>query len=352
MVRTKSVTAMGAIVVAVTTLTAAGDTTKEAQSNVKGLGVVLSVSHEQPAVRVGDRLKVSVRFSNSSDKPVPVCRWKSSGIETRIRLSSIPGGTDGGVPDAGFGGRFGTSVGLGHIPMLEPGKTLPADDREYTPMVPGRVTLTAHFRAVVGVEKTTIVTDPDGRRRFVFETVDKIDSGRLFAIIEFDVSAEMSPEMKQRYDKAGARIRDGSLPVQDRVSSLKDIAKEKHYFAARFVGGVWREPKEPALKAAALAELAALLEFGTAYEFLPDMLAVLRDENAALDVRQTILKFVARFHVSKDVRGVWIAEQAFYIPPPAVVTDLITTLKSVASGKDPFLSGAAKEILGRTQLGP
>ena len=98
------------------------------------------------------------------------------------------------------------------------------------------------------------------------------------------MSRRMHPGRYRHSDRAsdvpqhGEAIR-GEFPARagplalgtDRLAELDRVARERHYFAAHFVDEIWRKAENGPVKVAAAKQLVSLLEYGTAYESLPEL---------------------------------------------------------------------------------
>lgn len=170
------------------------------------------------------------------------------------------------------------------------------------------------------------------------------------------VSEEMSPEMQQQFDEAGKIVDSADEPLDRKLTTLESIAREKHYFAARFVWDVWKTTPDDTIKAAALGHLCDLLEFGTAYEALHDVVRLLRDERLDAQAKGRILGALGSINWANwlrdddDVRsgrpGLAIAEgQGYYLLPDAIVEDVRAALLDIRAGDNPELAAKARALL-------
>ncbi|HOM18157.1 MAG TPA: substrate-binding domain-containing protein, partial [Thermoguttaceae bacterium] len=147
--------------------------------------------------------------------------------------------------------------------------------------------------------------------------------------------------------------------MADRLAELDKVANQRHYFAARFVHDIWQKGEPGPVKEAALNHLVSLLEYGTAYESLPDLLKVLKDSQTPLPIRLRILDFIGKMGLMEDAPGFPIAEgQAFYCLTKSKVVgkevqcektelwrEIVETLKSVSKDSHVLLREKATAIL-------
>jgi len=155
----------------------------------------------------------------------------------------------------------------------------------------------------------------------------------------------MSPAMKARYDQAADTLADPKVELKVRLAFLDEIAAEQHLFAARFVAKTWKDNTDPAIKAAALNKLLDLLQFGTAYESLPDMVKLLKDEDTPAEIRKRIFDIIGKMWLAGGLPGFRIGGLAGYRLPEDILKEIVALVKSLSTGKDPYLAAKAREIL-------
>lgn len=207
--------------------------------------------------------------------------------------------------------------------VLQPGESSVPIAESYKVMMPGKGDL---YVAVT-------VHDADGKRTSVSSTA------------KFVIRSDMSDDMRKRFDQAAAEVADDDLTLDEKLKTLRDIAAEKHYFAAQFVRKVWRETSDPAIKNAAFDHLLSLLEFGTAYEALPDIVKVLEDEKTKVGTKSRILEVLTPFRMGGEYAGINIAGQAYYRIPEQMLVEIRKTLKKIAEGDDVALATKARAAL-------
>lgn len=174
--------------------------------------------------------------------------------------------------------------------------------------------------------------------------------GRVYGIVEVNINADMPSDMRKRFDEARKALESATETDENKLKTLGAVAEEKHYFAARFMAETWRESKNPAVKAEALSRLVTLLDFGTAYESLPDLIKVLRDDAADPEIRRRILSLVKKMGPRNEWPGLVIAEgQAYYALPDDIRKEVLQTLGALGRGKDPYLAVEAKGILAEAE---
>ncbi len=102
-----------------------------------------------------------------------------------------------------------------------------------------------------------------------------------------------------------------------------------------------------------------LLEFGTAYEALPDVLKVLEDDHAEQQSRIDVLDMLQKAIYWNDhwsdgkidlLARMTIAVQADYKLPPALYKQLLADLHKLGDGADQELAVRAKAILVKAQV--
>jgi len=172
-------------------------------------------------------------------------------------------------------------------------------------------------------------------------------NGFRSAQLAISVSEQIPEDMAQRYARAEKAIVGSEGDSRPRLAMLKEIADEKHYFAAHFVHKVWKEAKDPAVKMAAWDQLVSLLEFGTAYEFFDELLDVLANGDEAPETRQRLLAFLDHIRLFSEYPAIEVAEQAFFDLPEDSQKKARDLVEKLSHGPDPFLAASALKILNQ-----
>jgi hypothetical protein len=157
--------------------------------------------------------------------------------------------------------------------------------------------------------------------------------------------------MKKRYSAINQKLSDKGLKTADKILALDTVADEKHYFAARFVWEAWKSATDPEIKGEAFRRLLDLIEFGTAYEALPDVLTALRSDDSPTELRVRILRSVGKMCLFGDSPGFSIAGQAYYDLPKEVQRNIVDTIRNLAASSDPKMRAEASAIV-QSQLSP
>ncbi len=311
---------------------------------------------------VGDTVTFGATFRNASPHTIYLPDWEKDDYRDEfswpwiVYSRTIPGYSSGDyAPPKPL-------ASVGSIPKEDfralPPKTQGTEQRhEFTLLLPGKSFVAVRYINGFTTYPTTIGTGPGRYKAAGFAPVDFPDAwaGDIAAPpVEIDVTDEMSPEMKARFELGDVAIRDGNKPMKDRVAAMKKIADEKHYFAARFVAKVWKDGSDPAIKEAALGDVLELLEFGTAYQSLPDLLEMLKDDKAPATSRAKLMDLLAKmglhgkhpgFDINSQVYTFNYFGQIYYELSPELLKHTMDAITTVANGRDPFLAAKAKAIL-------
>jgi len=308
------------------------------------LAIVFEKPKDGSVHSVGAELRVAAAVVNKSDRVVAFPDFGkgkrfSRQFDFDLFISGIPGervSLSYGVA-AGSGGR----ASKGDFVQLQPNQT--TDPREFLvrPMVPGTASIAVSF----GNEFTSYQLFHRGFQSGKHVAIPGAWKGSIFKDLKVIVSAEATPEMKKAFKQAEDLINNSSRPMKERLNALDRIAGEKHYFAAGFVRKSWTESTDETIRMAALRHLVSLLDFGTAYEALPDMLSLLKDAGTPLEIRLNILKVVQKTYPFRSLPSIHVASQAIYVLPKEMVETIRTMLPKLAKDKNPKLSALARTIL-------
>ena len=314
---------------------------KKSVSDEKVLQVNVALKEKKPRWFVGDKIQLVASLKNNLDRDLFVPDWEVPRVKDEVwtyqsKVFDFPGYVAG----PGWGSGRGSKVPILKFRKLEAGGTSASVSREFTLLLPGKMYVSARFknRKVLCLKKIN-----GEKKRVPYPGATK---SNVFSGLTIEIDSEMSPEMSARYEKHLAIILDKTQAVETRLPILDKVAGEKHYFAVKFVRDIWTKADEGLLKGVALKHLVSLVEFGTAYEALPDLLEALEDESTSPPVRKQILDIFARMSlVDKQVSGLRIVGSGFYVLPNELHQRTLAVVKTIATGKDPQLAAKAKEIL-------
>jgi hypothetical protein len=322
------------------------------QKPLEGLKIEVTVAESKPSYFVGDTLTVQVAFVNVSDHALVVRDWTrrdpdEAGKQDLLKPKLMMKGKEY-FRTGGYGGTVGGPAVASEFITLDPGKRLAVGSGSFLLLLPGQAEVAAGYsNESKGPDRISTQGGISG-----YETVPmpNVWVGSVSGSVEISISHEVSPAMKARYDAAAETLADARLDVKTRLAALDKVAAEKNLFAARFVRKVWQEAQDPALKVAALDRLLGLLEFGTAYEALPDALKLLKDDTTPSEARKRILDMTATWRLGGGLVGLTIGENlAGYRMPPELVKETMDVLKSLSTGRDPDLAAKAREILKKSE---
>ena len=295
-------------------------------------------------LHVGDKIKVGMILENLSDsaKLLPdsnsvrfLAQWYSN-----LQYETFPGKTG----DLHFG------------PVGENDLTPDQGKEVFSPLAPKAKTpevVDTHVFLLPGKALLEVAFDSQRATRFISvsladgttSVVQGVWSGWTLAEMPLVISDEISPGMKQQYDRVRALLAAPDRPDQEKLKALAEVAGQKHLFAARFVREIWQGKASPAIKAAALEHMASLLELGTAYESLGDLLDVLADESAPAPIRRRILAVMPDLKLVYPNPGLRVEDQGYYELPAALCDKAMQAIRAVSKGRDPFLAVEARKVL-------
>jgi len=302
--------------------------------------VTISVAREQPEaqVRIGEPLALRITLTNTTAKPLAVPDWDhfADEVSVRVSITEYPqqSGKQGEAAAATWdGGPFQKS----DFRELPPGKTVVA--RPVVPALPGKARIAAGFHGPSDTYRS--LTDGKPVR------LENAWVGHVYASMEFDVAAEMSAEMKKRFDGWRERLADPLVPAEQKGRLLAIAAEEKHYFAARFLGEMYgRLPAGP-MRDAALWQLLKLARAGTGYESIPLLLGAMTDGNVEQSIRVAILEWAADALARKGRFS--ILDQAVYEWPADLLKQAREQMKRATEDPNPYLAARAKELLKQAE---
>jgi len=320
--------------------------------------VAISVAREQPEapVRAGEPLALHITLTNTTAGPLVVPDWDHFADEVSIRVSitGYPGAARGQEPYAvkapdplAPSARAPSEEAAttwergpfqrGDFRELPPGKTVIA--RTLILMLPGKARIGVGFHG----PSDTYRALTDGK------PVRQANAwvGHVYAGIEADVPAEMSAEMKKRYDEVRERLTDPLMPADQRGRILAIVADEKHYFAARFMAEQSLSLPAGPMRDAALWQLLKLAKAGTAYAWMDVLLGKMNDPNVEQQIREAILDWAADSLAKKGRLS--ILDQAAYEWPDNLLKQAREETKRMTEDRNPYLAAKAKELLKRVE---
>jgi hypothetical protein len=309
--------------------------------------VHIGIELAQPTVsyHVGDSLKATARISNISADAVVLPRWAGDWhVNWYISVLGFPSAQGSRLVHERHRGGYSGPYRRDDFQELAAGKNWESKPCTEVLMIPGKARLTARYS---NHEAAYYVGGTNKDNAYV--KMPNAWTGRVFGSVEIDISAEMPADMAKRFDEARKTVDSATETDVNKLKTLGAVAEEKHYFAARFIAETWRESKNPAVKAEALSRLVTLLDFGTAYESLPDLIKVLRDDAADTGIRRRILSVVKKMGLGRQSPGMVIADQAYYALPDGIRKEVLQTLGVLGRGKDPYLAVEAKGILAEAE---
>ncbi|MBM4018895.1 MAG: hypothetical protein FJ288_11295 [Planctomycetes bacterium] len=298
--------------------------------------IAIAVALEQPgaAARAGEPLALRITLRNATDKPLAVPDWDhfAEALSVRVHVAGCPGengNAEGPAPAAWEGVPFQRRDFRG----LAPGET--AVSRSIVPLVPGKARLTVGLHGPSDTYRA--LTDGKPVR------LQNAWTGDIYASMNVEVSAEMSPEMQRRYGEVRERLADLLVPAEQKGRLLATVADEGHYHAATFLRDV--RPALPAgpMQDAALWQLLRLAKAGAGYEAVPLVLDAMTDAGAEQTIRVAILEWAAE-SLAQGGR-LPIGDQALYVWPDEVLNRARGQLQHAAGDRNPFLAARAKELL-------
>jgi hypothetical protein len=298
-----------------------------------------------PAVHhVGDTLTVDAFITNATKRPVLIPKATTKDVIWSTFVTGFPGAQQPTVlygPARKLKGKPMVRARKENFDEIQPGQGRKSTPWNYKLVLPGKAEVVAvcenpHSKYLAGY---TTAGD------YTYEAVSGAWHGRAIGTAKVLVSAEMSAEMKRRFDDTRKIVNSADEPLKKKLATLESVAREKHYFAARFVWDVWKTTPDDAIKAAALRHLCDLLKFGTAYEALHDVVRSLRDGQLDAQAKKRVLDILGGV-VWRGYPGLPIAGgRGFYVLPDALLRDVRAALRKISVGKSPELAAKARSIL-------
>jgi hypothetical protein len=301
--------------------------------------LTISVAREPPdgPVRVGEPLALRITLTNTTARPLTVPDWEhfADEVSVRVTVTGYPGqhGKQEEAAATWEGGVFQRS----DFRDLPPGKTVIA--RPVVPMLPGKARITAGFHG----PSDTYNSLTDGKA--VKQPTAWV--GHLYSSIEVDVAAEISPEMKKRFDEVRERLADPLVPAEQKGRMLAIVADEKNYFAARFIAEQCLSLPPGPMRDAALWQLLKLAKPGAAYAWFDILLGKMTDTGVEQPTREAILEWAAAALIQKGRLS--ILDQACYEWPENLFRQAREQIKHMTEDLNPYLAAKAKELLKRTE---
>jgi hypothetical protein len=315
----------------------AGAAVAEDAAKPPAQAITISVAREQPEapVYVGEPLALRITLTNTTAKPLTVPDWDhfADEISVRVTVTGYPGesGKQEEAAATWDGGVFQRS----DFRDLPPGKTTIA--RSIVPMLPGKARITVGFHG----PSDTYQALTDGKP--VKQATAWV--GHLYSSFEVDVPAEISPEMKKRFDELRERLADPLVPAEQKGRLLAGVADEKNFFAARFLAEQRLSLPPGPMRDAALWQLLKLAKLGASYKWIDLILEGMNDPNVEQTIRVAILEWTADALIQKARLS--ILDQAFYQWPDDLVKRARDQVKRAAEDRNPYLAAKAKELMKR-----
>jgi hypothetical protein len=296
-----------------------------------GLAVSLEIAGNPAEVRVGDTLQLQVVLTNKTSEPIEVQDWdKGSHVISVLRFLEKYPGSQGGLKYSGL--SYKPKVAKCDLRSLPPGRQV--IDQKMTPLIPGDLTVAVQVWCPPGA------VDQEDPKKNVWH-------GMIHNQAKIVVSAEIPPEIKRRYEQIAKRLAEVAASDDVKTGLLKEVAAEKHYFAARFIRQACDTLAGGNVRNAAVDLLVELAELGTAYESGEFLVGALKEELTKTETRQSILAWVGRladkdWFQSLGGQGIFQYPQSFQIKAREATV-------AVAKGKDPYLAAQAREILKKLE---
>ncbi len=315
----------------------------EPKQRAKNVELLVRLDQDKPVWQVGEELTVCASLRCVAEHQVKIVDWDKAKLFRALFMfplivREIPGQNPRPYVAGPIGDfEVGPRPAQADFRSLEPGKDTSEVKKTFCLMVPGR----AEFLVMCSLRDDPIdaVDDSQAAR------IPGAATGYRSVWVKTSVNAEMPKEMAQRYARAELVLTGSGGDSGPRLKLLKQIAEEKHLFAARLIHKTWKEAKDPTVRSAALQHLISLLEFGTAYESFDDLLEVLADEGEATENRQRLLAFLGGIRIFTDHVAINVAQQAFFYPSSDWQKKAQDLLRKLAKDPDPFLAAAARRIL-------
>jgi hypothetical protein len=297
--------------------------------------ITISVAREPPdaPARVGVPLRITL--TNTTAKPLTVPDWDHFADEVSVRVTVTGYPVEHGKQEEAAATWEGGVFQRSDFRDLPPGKTVIA--RTVVPMLPGKARITVGFHG----PSDTYFALTDGKP--VKQATAWV--GHLYSSFEVDVPAEMSPEMKKRFDEVRERLADPLVPAEQRGRLLAGVAEEKNYFAVRFIAEQRLSLSPGPMRDAALWQLLKLARLGAAYKWLDLVLEGMTDPNVEQSIRVAILEWAADSLIQKGRLS--ILDQAFYQWPDDLLKRGREQLTRATEDRNPYLAAKAKELLKR-----
>ncbi len=301
--------------------------TAHAKSPVR---VNIRITNEREQWYVGDEVEVAATVTNISESVLLIPNWDQPSLQNEpmwqlyADVKSFPDATKG-RPMTTFHGGTG-SVDSPDCKQLAAANTSQPKTKKFVTMLPGKMSIYATFSCTfLGVERMA----EKGIKRFDYPYRRAVVMSHGEQAIT--LPANMSPTMAAEYEQLSKTILRQETPVKERLNILSRVARQKHYFAARFVWDIWKQTKDSEVKNAALLHLIDLLEWGTAYETMPELLDALAEEATPLDARKRMLDVLGKMYLTSEYPGFRIADMAGYRLPEGVHRKALKVIKQLDS---------------------
>lgn len=304
----------------------------------------LRITNGREQWRVGDKIAVAATVTNIFDSDLFIPDWNQPSLKNSpmwklyVEVKAFPDATEGWHPQSGYGGTARIESSDGE--RLGAGKTSRAKTGAFVAMLPGKMTIYATFSCrFLGIQRTT----EKGLERFhyPYRRATVLSHGEQ----SITLPAKMSPAMAEEYGRLSETILSDETRAKERLETLGQVARQKHYFAARFVWDIWKKTKDSKVKSAALLHLIDLLEFGTAYQAMPELLDALTDDATPLDARGRMLDVLGKMYLTSKYPGFRIADMAGYQLPEKVHRKALEVIGKLANSPEPALAEKARQIL-------
>jgi hypothetical protein len=222
---------------------------------------------------------------------------------------------------------------------LEPGKQV-AVPTQFVPMFPGKLTLIVLVTASLPYELQTRTDSREMPRTLLRR------GAAAKAILTVD--KEIPEEMQKRFSAFRKALNDSDRPTHEKEEILKEVACEKHYFAARFIRKAYENLPNGPVKEAALRHLVDLARFGTAFDSCTLLINIMGDEETRQDIRVEIMDWLGEI-LRKNGKYPLANLQVIHRYPPEIQEEARRALKRLADDRNPFVAAKAREVLDHLQ---
>jgi len=321
------------LVAALAALGAAAATDPVTAREADPVGLTVTIASDRGRVNVGEPMAVRIIITNREKAPVEVVDWEKNvqGLVTALRIEPVPGQPTR-FPPAHRMPNLWAAPAKDWFRTLPPGETVL--DRSIVPLVPGWATVTVTFSST-----TELYRDPSGREQRVAGAWLGAVSGQA----RVEVSSEMPEAMKKQCEAIRRRATDPKLTDDDRIGAVAEAAAGKDYFAARCVQELYQALAPGPVKQAALAQLAALAKFGTAYDAMPLLVEAMGSGATPQAVRLDLVAWVEAVLAASGRADV--GDQAVHVYPEPLRTQARDVLRRMVADPDAEVAARARQVV-------